>query len=177
MKRQLTKTELLEKMSSDREKLEQLLVILSEEEMTNPGVTETSWAVKDVLVHLFEWEQLCLGWYNSYLQGKYPSLPAEGYKWNQLPALNHQFFMKNKQRLLAEVLEEYQASYAHMHSSVMAMTEEELVTVGYYPWCGKWTVGNFIEASTASHYRWALRLIRKWVKQFHMHRVKNGGIG
>jgi len=162
MKRQLTKIELFEEIDKERGNLDGLLNTLTEEEMSIAGVTEAGWAVKDVLTHLFEWEQLCLGWYNIYLQGEKPQLPAPGLKWNQLPELNNRFFEKHRSRPLSEILEEFQASHQQMLSAINSLSDEELISIGKYPWTGKWSLSNFIEASTASHYRWARVLIRKW---------------
>ena len=165
MGKRLAKSELLEQIQFERGKLEETLAALNKKQMTTSGVTDTGWAVKDVLTHLIAWEQMCLSWYKAGLRGETPALPAPGLTWRDLPKLNDQIFKKNRRRSLDDVLAEFQASYRQMLKTVKAMPEADLTELGRYAWTGqKWTVGNFIAASTSSHYRWARTLIRKWAK-------------
>jgi len=165
MGKRLTKSELLEQIQLERVRLEETLAGMSKKQMTTSGVTDTGWAVKDVLTHLIAWEQMCLSWYKAGLRGESPALPAPGMTWRDLPKLNDQIFKENHRRSLDDVLAEFQASHRQMLKTVKAMPEADLTELGRYAWTGqKWTVGNFIAASTSSHYRWARTLVRKWAK-------------
>lgn len=165
MGKRLGKSELLEQIQLERGKLEETLAALNKKQMTTRGVTVTGWAVKDVLTHLIAWEQMGLSWYKAGLRGETPALPAPGMTWRDLPKLNDQIFKKNRRRPLDDVLAEFQSSHRQVLKAVKAMPEADLVELGRYAWTGqKWTVGNFIAASTSSHYRWARTLIRKWAR-------------
>jgi hypothetical protein len=166
MGKRIVKSDLLEQIQLERVKLEETLAGLSKKQMTTRGVTDTGWAVKDVLTHLIAWEQMCLNWYKAGLRGETPALPAPGMTWRDLPKLNDQIFKKNRRRSLNDVLAEFQSSHQQILKTVKAMPEADLTELGRYAWTGqKWTVGNFIAASTSSHYRWARTLIRKWAKR------------
>ena len=76
MPRPTTKDQLLSDIYKERQALEQFLATLSPEQMTLEGIVGF-WAVKDVLAHLLEWEQMVLGWYGAGLRGEPPHVPAE----------------------------------------------------------------------------------------------------
>jgi hypothetical protein len=160
MPRSFTKTQLLEDARRERAALEKLLEKLTPEEMvqsTAPG----EWSAKDVLAHLIEWEQMVLGWIEIGLSGKTPAMPAEGYKWNQLPALNQHIYEKHRDRPLAEILEQFQGSYQQIMASIEEYSEAALFTRGYYPWSGNNALAAYFNSATASHYLWARKEIQK----------------
>ena len=111
MPRPTTKTAILSESRKEYAALEQLLATLSPEEMTQPGLVG-EWSAKDVLAHLTEWTQMVLGWHAAGLRGETPALPAPGYKWNQLPALNQHIYEKHRDEALADVLEGFQRPMA-----------------------------------------------------------------
>ncbi len=165
MKKHLNKNELLEQIHLERGKLEETIAALSKKEMTRAGVTDTGWAVKDVLAHLMEWEQMVLGWYEAGKRGEKPALPAPGMTWRDTPRLNDQIFKKHRHRSLEDVLSGFHSSHQQMLKTVQAMPEADIVTLERFEWTGKkWTVGDYIAASTSSHSRWARNLIHKWAK-------------
>jgi hypothetical protein len=44
------------------------------------------------------------------------------------------------------------------------MSDEELFTPNFYAWTGNSLLRDFVNANTASHYRWASALIRKFTR-------------
>ena len=61
MPRPKTKDQLLTAMRAEHDGLEQALTALTPEQLTTTSPI-TQWAIKDVLAHIFEWEQMCLSW-------------------------------------------------------------------------------------------------------------------
>ncbi|QQS45146.1 MAG: ClbS/DfsB family four-helix bundle protein [Acidobacteriota bacterium] len=88
MGRRLKKKELLEEIRIERTALNNTLATLSRRQMTQPGVTQGGWSVKDILAHLVEWQQMNLLWYEAGLRGEKPHIPAEGMTMRELPKLN-----------------------------------------------------------------------------------------
>ena len=163
MPRSFTKVQLLEDARRERAALEKLLEKLTPAEMVHsagPG----EWSAKDVLAHLIEWEQMVLGWIETGLSGKTPAMPAEGYKWNQLPALNQQIYEKHRDRPLAEILEQFQRSFQQSMTAIEGFSEEILFTRGYYPWSGNNALAAYFNSCTASHDLWARKEIQKSLK-------------
>jgi hypothetical protein len=163
MPRPTTKAQLLEAMQSEHAALDKVLAALTPEQMTSVSHA-TQWSIKDVLVHLTAWEQMCLGWYKAGRRGQTPHLPAEGFNWAQIPALNRQIYEAHRASPLAEVRQQYHASYQHMLKTVQAIREEELFTLRLYAWTNKNALAAYFISATSSHYVWARKEVRKCLK-------------
>ena len=157
------KQEIYQLIDSERSKLLKALKNLTDDQMELPGACEL-WSVKDILSHLVDWEQRCLRWYRAGLKGEVPKTPDDHYNWRQLPALNQEIYQKNKDLSLAEVRKNFQETFTETMAAIDGMTEEELFTPHYYEWTGNSLLRDYVNANTASHYRWASALIRKFVR-------------
>jgi hypothetical protein len=160
MPRPHTKPLLLSESQKEHDALEEFLATLTPDQMIQEGIVG-EWSAKDVLAHLWEWEQMVLTWLATSQQGETPHVPAEGYKWNQLPTLNEEIYQKHHQRTLDEVLSMYQKSYQQVMETIEGLPEETLFTSGLYPWMNKNTLAAYFTSCTSSHYRWARKEIRK----------------
>ena len=158
-----TKQELYQAINLEREKLNQALTQLTDEQMELAGACE-KWSVKDILSHLVDWEQRCLRWYRAGLEDEVPKTPDENYNWRQLPELNHEIYLKYKDLCLEEVRENFQASFTEMMTTIDGMTGEELFTPHFYDWTANSKLLGYVNANTAAHYRWATRLIKKFTR-------------
>lgn len=163
MPRPQSKAELLSESQKEHAKLEEILAPLSPEQMAASGVMG-EWSIKDLLAHLYEWEQMLLGWIAAGERDERPSVPGEGYKWSQLPALNEAIRQKHIHRSLEEVLEMYRSSYRQISEKMEAFSEEELFKPGLYPWLKENTLAAYFTSSTGSHYRWAWKEIKKGLR-------------
>ncbi len=143
--------------------LEDFLSTLSPEQMTRPGVME-EWSVKDVLAHLVEWEQMVLSWHAAGLRSQVPPIPAEGFNWGRLPQLNQRIYEKHRDRALADVQKQFQATHRKMLKTLEGLSEKDLFTPGRYAWTKKLTLAAYITSCTSSHFRWARAGIRKGLK-------------
>ena len=160
MPRPASKDDLLAAIEKERTALEAYLDGLTETQMTEPDLVG-EWAAKDVLAHLIEWEQMCLSWYQAGLRGETPELPAPGYKWNQTPALNQMIFEKHRDRPLADILAEFNASHQEIMQIITELNNTQLFTAEQYPWTKKNTLGAYFVSATSSHYLWARKEIQK----------------
>ncbi len=163
MPRPKSKQEIYDAIDIERRKLEDELAMLGDAQMEIPGACE-KWSVKDILSHLVDWEQRCLSWYRAGLRGEVPKTPDEKYNWRQLSALNDEIYLKYKDLSLLAVKEKYKVSFTEMMAMIDRMSEEELFTPGCYKWTGNGLLRDYVNANTASHYRWASKLIRKFRK-------------
>ncbi|MBN1888745.1 MAG: ClbS/DfsB family four-helix bundle protein [Thermoflexales bacterium] len=163
MPRPTDKKQLLDAMQKEHQALEKLLSSLTSEQMTHvsPSLERSA---KDVLAHLIEWEQMCLGWYQAGLRGEKPPLPAEGFNWAQLPALNQHIYEKHRDLPLEDVMKQFQASYQQILQTVQELSQEELFTPGHYSWTGKNAMAAYFIGSTSSHYVWAKKEVKKCLK-------------
>ena len=164
MPKPTTKSELVAEIQKEWELLEQFLATLSPEQMNQPGAIG-EWSPKDVLAHLAEWQQMCLDWYNIGLRGETPHLPAEGFKWSQMPALNRKIFEKYRDRPLEFVLEYFHTCQKQILDVVGKISEEELFKPGYISWTRNDPLAAYVIPCTSHHYHWARTEMRKSFKK------------
>jgi hypothetical protein len=159
----MNKKVILDRVQTERKRLEQNLALLSHEQMNRPEVIG-EWSVKDILAHLTDWEQRFIGWYQAGLRGEVPEIPAPGIGWDQLDFLNQRIYEKYRERPLEDVLREFNESYDQVLAIIENISEKEIFTIGSYAWLGENNMVEVILANTANHYQWAKRHIRKWLK-------------
>lgn len=163
MPRPQSKQELLDLIHTERTKLDRALESLSEQQKIQGGACG-DWSVKDILAHLVDWEQRGLRWYRAGLQGEVPKTPDDHFNWRELPALNHSIYQKYQDWPLSEVEGAYQQSFQETMEALDQMSEEELFTPNLYSWTGNSLLRDYVNANTASHYRWASKLIRTFAR-------------
>ncbi len=165
MGKRLPKAELLQEIAVERSKLDALLEQLTPRQMTQAGATLAGWSVKDILGHLIGWQQMNLAWYAAGQRGETPEVPAPGLTWKDIRKLNDRIYRKHHRRSLKAVLADYNAFHQHMLDLIEEVSDRDFVTVGRFTWAGPtWTLSDYVRANTASHYRWASKHIRKWLK-------------
>lgn len=164
MPRANTKSELLAETEREYSALETLIAGVSPEEMQHPG-TAGDWSIKDILAHLYEWQRMFFTWYEAGLRGEKAEMPAPGYKWSQLPALNHAIYLSYRDLPLEEVLALFRESHKRTLALIHSLNTEDLETPGRYVWSGEHRLLSFISSICGSHYRWAVTGIRKRLRK------------
>lgn len=154
-----TKPEMVSLIRSERERLEKKLLCFTTEEMALPGMMD-EWSIKDILMHLVDWEQRVIGWYQTGLRGEVSEIPAPGYNWAQLPALNRKCFETHRNMTVDEVMMAFQSSHNEILDLVNNLSEEELFAHKKYVWTKNWRLAEWIASATHKHYDWACKNIR-----------------
>jgi len=166
MGKRLSKPQLLEEIGVERKALDALLRELQPRQMTQRNVTASGWSVKDVLGHLVSWQQMNLAWYEAGERGDNPAVPAPGLTWRDLPKINESIYRQHRRRSLKAVLEDYDAFHHRMLELIRHLPDSDLVSVARFLRTGAtWTLSDCINANTASHYRWAQKHIRRWLRE------------
>ena len=160
MSRPLNKSQLLAAAQKEYAALEKFLATLSPQSLTQSPAAG-GWAVKDILAHLYEWQEMFFTWYEAGLRGETPSLPAPGYKWSQLPALNQSMYEKNKNLAAEEVMARFRASHQKTIQFIENLPEVEMLQPGLYRWMNNNTLLAYLHANTDAHYAWALKDCKK----------------
>jgi len=120
--------------------------------------------VRDVIAHLHHWHLLQLQWYEVGMGGDKPSMPAEGYTWNMMPELNLMIREKYKGIRLEDALGQLKSSHAKMLALIKSHSDKDLFTKKKFHWTGSTSLGSYLISATSSHYAWALKLIKKQLK-------------
>ncbi|GAP12782.1 uncharacterized conserved protein [Longilinea arvoryzae] len=162
MVKQTSKDQLLRDIQTERNRLENCLSELTNDELEQPGVTG-DWSVKDILAHLAAWERLLLEWYQAGLRGGSSTILPVGMSRKKIDRLNQAIYEKNKDRPLNEVISEFNKSYKQVLTAIEAMSEEDLFGHGRIDWTGKLLLADYVAGNTCNHYAWAKTQIRKWV--------------
>jgi hypothetical protein len=153
-----SKAGLLASNRDERVKLEMKISGLTQAELVYPG-TMGEWSVKDILQHLVDWEQRWISWYKAGLRGESVVTPEPGYNWRQMGVLNERYRQMYKNRPLDEVLTAFSLSYQQILDVIESIPEEEMLTLGVYPWTGKLPLIKWIAGNTCEHYQWASQMI------------------
>ena len=116
-------------------------------------------SVRDVLAHLYAWHLLLEGWYEDGMIGGSPALPADGFTWRQLDALNIVLHDQWQHASLEHVERRLDASHAGLQRLVATHSDEELFDGSTYPWTRGSKLGEFCLECGGNHYAWARRMI------------------
>lgn len=162
MARPQTKKDLLEQSTKNHDKLMAFINSLSEEEQRKEFPEGTmNRNISDVLAHLHEWHNMVLNWYEVGMRGDTPDIPAKGYNWRQIPALNREIWERYSQTDLEETKRLFSQTHQAMMDIVEGHSNEELFERARYPWTGNNAMGAYFVSATASHYDWGLKLMKK----------------
>lgn len=163
MARPTTKEDLLKQAESNYDKLQELIEPVDRKLVEKPGACE-DWSIKDILAHLHEWHEMVLSWQEIGEKGEVPAIPSEKYNWKQTPELNHDIYEKYKNTPLKEIEKKFAQSHKKVMDVINAHTNKQLFTRAHYKWTGNNALGAYLISSTSSHYDWAIKLIKKFLK-------------
>jgi hypothetical protein len=166
--KRLSKRALFDEIRKERDALNELLARISPQQMTTPGVTPGGWSVKDMLAHILGWQERLLYWHATELGGKVAAVPAPGLTWRDLKKFNHMIYEEHRARPLQAILKDYEAFHRKMLKLIEATPDRDFLAVRRFKWMGPtWTLSDYCRAETASHYRWARKWIRPWLRAKH----------
>ena len=163
MSRPLNKTQLLAAIDKEYSALEKFLAPLTPAQMAfapAPG----AWAIKDIIAHLFEWQQMFFKWYEGGQRGENPAVPAPDYKWSQLPALNQAIYEKYQSLAAQEALAQFRQSHQKTIDLIESLPDADLLQPGLYVWMSQNSLMSYLNSITAAHYVWALKDAKKALK-------------
>jgi len=156
-----TKTELLEAGQSGFKTLMELVNSYSTEEVETDFPKGTlNRNIRDVLTHLHQWHLFILDWYAVGMKGEKPNMPAEGYTWLTLPALNKKIWQDYQSMELETAKTLLNKSFKQAQALITKHTDEELFEKKNYKWTGSTSLAVYLISNTVSHYNWAIKLIK-----------------
>ena len=167
MPRPKSKEELLKLSQSNFNKLIDLMNAYSEEELHKEFPEGTmNRNVRDILGHLHFWHLMMLEWYEIGMKGEKPEMPAKGYTWKTLPALNKKIW-EDCQKIELDLIQALlMDSYKGIQEIIKRHSDEELFEKKRYKWTGTTSLGAYLISNTSSHYDWAIKQIKRAKKNF-----------
>jgi hypothetical protein len=127
-----------------------------------PGVWGDDWNVHDLVAHLFEWHRLFLGWFDAGARDLAPAIPAPGFTWRELPRLNREIQRRYADRDPGEMRRRLDRSYRQVLALAEGLTQKQLLEPGHFAWTKKNALVTYLGANTSSHYRFAMKVLRRW---------------
>jgi hypothetical protein len=162
------KQHILDELSNIFSRWQVLLASLSEEQIQTP-LEPSTWTVKDIVAHLWSWQQASVARIEAALRGMQPVYPAW---WQQrLPdpeedvdGTNALLYQLSKDRPWKQVHAEWKAQFMHYLELTSRIPEEGFLTPGRYPWMGKYAIAD---SSTGSldHHKEHYETLTKWLRE------------
>lgn len=127
--------------------------------------------LRDILIHLYEWHQLLLNWVNNNQNGESKPFLPEPYNWRTYPKMNIEFWERHQTTPYIEAKELLEKSHLEVMTLIKSFSNEELFTKKYFSWTGTGSLGGNCISSTSSHYDWAIKKIKKHMKEYRKTRA------
>ncbi|WP_099203501.1 ClbS/DfsB family four-helix bundle protein [Miniphocaeibacter massiliensis] len=174
MARASTKVDLIESANSKFEKLWDIINKMSESEENGTLVygdfigKERHWGrdknLRDILIHLYEWHMLLLNWVDSNISGNEKSFLKEGYNWKTYGDMNVEFWENHQDTSLEKAKDMILESHKKVVCLAEKFSNDELFSKNVFLWVGGSTLGSYFVSTTSSHYDWAMKKLRKYLK-------------
>ena len=179
MPRPQNKTDLLKAAEENYAKMHEIIASMSDKAKSTPfdfsgepSKKEAHWArdknVRDILVHLYEWQQLMLKFVenNAKCTDKKTAitfLPLP-YTFKTYGEMNMEIWKRHQ----TTSLEDATSLLAESHKKVLALisrfNDDELFAKQYFKWTGTSSLGSYFVSSTSSHYDWAIKKLKAHIK-------------
>ena len=134
---------------------EQLLTSLSEEQITAPHFDD-NWSIKDVMAHLWAWQQVSLARLEGGMHDREPNYPqwilSVGEDWeDQADAVNALTFERNQEKPWPEVYQHWRNGFLSLLETGEGISERDLLDGNRYPWLKGYNLAYILIASYDHH--------------------------
>ncbi len=144
-----------------------LLSSLSEAQIHTP-LSPSTWTVKDVVAHLWSWQQGSVARMQAALQDREPDYPAW---WLQrLPdpeedvdGTNALLYSLSKDKLWAQIYSDWKAQFMRYLELLAKLPEKDFLQPGRYAWMGKYAIADSSKGSLGHHQEHYETLV-EWLK-------------
>ena len=135
----------------------------------NPKLKEAHWQrdknLRDVLTHLYEWHRLLLDWTAANFGSEAKPFLPEPYTWKTYGDMNIEFWKKHQSTSYADAAAMLRESHGKVLALIESLSDQELFEKKHFPWTGTTNIGSYCISVTASHYDWAMKKIKLYMKK------------
>ncbi len=145
-----------------------LLSSLSEAQVHTP-LSPSEWTVKDVVAHLWSWQQGSVARMQAALQNDEPDYP-QWWKVNgpdpeeDIDRTNAYIYKSNLDRPWPQVVEEWKAQFMHYLELTRQLPEKDLLKPGRYAWMGKYALADSCMGSL-NHHKEHMETLSAWLRE------------
>jgi hypothetical protein len=149
------KTQVIAMLRDEFNRWEAILSAMSEAQITDPKLPE-GWSVKDVIAHLWAWQQRSIARMVAALRDREPEFP----RWasnldpemeGQPHQLNAWLYETNKNKSWSQVYGDWKAGFLHLLELAQAFSEKDLLDPEKYAWLDGYTLAYILRASYEHH--------------------------
>lgn len=150
-----SKSQILQEAREEFNRWEAILTRLSAEQIASPNLPST-WTTKDVVAHLWAWQQRSIARLEAALHDKAPEFPEWPHEFDpeveeEPDALNAWLYEQYRDKLWTAVYQDWRAGYLRFLELGETIPEEDLLHVGKYPWLEDYPLAFIISASVEHH--------------------------
>jgi hypothetical protein len=160
METRLTRAEILQRLQSEYEKLQQVLAGLTADQMLQPNVVGI-WSIKDVVAHLIHWARFPVKELGYSLRGADPS-PIHDARDDDL--INGEVVVANQNKSLEEVLANFAQAFVEVITTVERLPEAAFEPKGRIETLLGDSVDGTLNNNTYDHWALHREQIERWLK-------------
>jgi hypothetical protein len=147
---------------------EELLASLSEEQITAPHF-DFDWSIKDVMAHLWAWQQISIARMEGGLHDHEPEFPKWilnlGKDWeDNADRVNALTFERNHEKSWAEIYQNWKNGFLHFLELGEKISERNLLDGDRYTWL-KGSSLAFILVASYDHHQEHLEKLTQWLEK------------
>ena len=163
-----TKREILIDLSEIFDRWQKLIASLDPEQITQT-LLHSPWTVKDVVAHLWFWQQASVARMQAALQDKEPEYPAWWAKFGPDPEedvdrTNAWNYERNRDKPWAEVYADWKTQFQHYLDLAGQVPEKDLLEPGRYAWMGEYTL-SASSIGSLEHHREHYDVLSGWLRE------------
>ena len=159
-----------------------LLAGLHEAQVTAPEFAE-NWSIKDMVAHLWDWQQRSIARLEAALHDREPIYPAWPTQFDpeaegQPHDLNAWLYEQHRDQPWPSVYQNWRTGFLRVLELVEAIPQEDLLAVGRYPWLEGYVLLDVLRGTCEHHHEHAEQLRHEWIHtSATLVRVRLGGGG
>lgn len=134
---------------------EELLKNLSEEQITTPRF-DLDWSIKDVIAHLWGWQQISTARMQAALENREPEFPEwmtdQDADWEEdADQTNARIYETNHDKSWSEVYRSWREGFSRLLDAAGPIPEKDLLDASRYAWLDGYSLGFVLVASYDHH--------------------------
>jgi len=150
-----TKQSILTALREELGRWEALLAELSEEQITAPQLDD-HWSIKDVVAHLWDWQQRSIARLEAAQLNREPEYPAWPTQFDpeieeQPHDLNAWLYAKHRDQPWASIHQQWHAGFMRCLELGEAIPEDDLLAVGRYSWLEGYALLEVLQGTYEHH--------------------------
>ena len=150
---------------------DELLASLSEEQITAPHF-DLDWSIKDVMAHLWAWQQISIPRMEGGMQDREPELPKWitelGEDWEEdADQTNAKIYETNHKKPWSEIHQNWRDEFLRFLELGNEISERNLLDGDKYPWLKGYSLA-FILVASYDHHQEHYEKLSNWLREYEI---------